>query len=615
MNADVFSFQNPFRPIYEDYAVAGWFASAIVALAGIYLTDFPETAFIIFAAICCLFGGLRAVQAAQHRRRLKHMTGSKLAFISRQELRKKVAKHNAGRSEPDIWMGYGFNWTQQDAQLAHTIYRADPNRVTPPADGAMGQPWIHGIGMEREEDIWLPIEHTAGHILLTATTRWGKTRTLDLLISQAVQRGEPCLILDPKSDRGLRDAARNAMVDEGRPDDFLFFHPAFPEASVMIDPLENFQRATELASRIAGLIQSKTGNDPFVSHSMMVLNNLCEGLLMVHEKPTIKLLKRYIDNGPEGLVIRACEAHFDKQVPDWRKAAASYLEKAKGKTSKELALAYVNYYRDSVIRTKPNSALEALMADFEHDKSHQSKMIASLTPLLTQLTSGHVGTLLSPERTPDDPRLVTDFAKIIRNRQTCYIALGSLQDPMVGSAIGSLLVSDLTSLSGDRYAYSPDEELKPVNVFIDEAAELVSDKMIQLLNKSGGSGFRLVIATQSFADFSARMGSADKARQVLANLNHVVAGRIVDGDTQDYVAESMPETYVRHIEYSQATDTRTSNLLDFGYRLNESMKETAVPLVPKQMFGCLPNLESFAKLSGGRIVKTRVPILIGKEAV
>jgi len=43
----------------------------------------------------------------------------------------------------------------------------------------------------------------------------------------------------------------------------VHFHPAFPAESVRIDPLHSFNRATELASRVAALIPSETGNDPF----------------------------------------------------------------------------------------------------------------------------------------------------------------------------------------------------------------------------------------------------------------------------------------------------------------------------------------------------------------
>jgi hypothetical protein len=51
---------------------------------------------------------------------------------------------------------------------------------------------------------WLPIAHSAGHLLIVGTTGAGKTRLLDLLVNQAVRRGAAVVILDPKGKGGRR---------------------------------------------------------------------------------------------------------------------------------------------------------------------------------------------------------------------------------------------------------------------------------------------------------------------------------------------------------------------------------------------------------------------------
>jgi len=606
-----FSFENPFRPVYEYYSAFGWLGTAIVAGVAVLATHFPTKVFLLFAAFCLLMASLRGVAARKLYSKQQSLTGQKLSFMSRTELDVICSRRENETDVPGLFLGFGFPWSQEQRQLTHMITRQDPTKLIPPEEEDIGQPWIHGIGMEAEQEIWIPTDHTAGHTLLVGTTRAGKTRMLDTLISQSVRRKECVVIWDPKGDRDLMMCAKNACIATGRASDFIYFHPAFPEVSVRIDPLANFSRATELATRVASLIASETAADPFTAHSQMVLTNLCEGLLMINAKPTIALLKRYVTAGPESLVVKASEAFFEKNVQDWKDQAAPFLaRRAKNATNdRETALAYIAFYREVVLRVASHSGLEGLYADFEHDKQHQAKMTASLTPVLTMLTSGPLEDLLSPNPEKDDDRPITDFARIIRNSQVCYIGLDSLSDNMVGSAIGSMFVSDMTAVSGARYNYGDLKSLKPVNLYIDEAAELVSDKMIQLLNKAGGSKFRLCVATQTFADFSARVGSAEKARQVLGNLNNVIALRIIDKETQDYVAESLPLCFVRHIEYSQATDTKTDNLFDFGYKVTESMKDTEVELVAPQMFTCLPNLEFFARVSGGRVIKGRIPIL------
>ncbi|KAG0012361.1 hypothetical protein BGZ81_001640, partial [Podila clonocystis] len=111
---------------------------------------------------------------------------------------------------------------------------------------------------------------------------------------------------------------------------------------------------------------------------------------------------------------------------------------------------------------------------FKHDGTHFSKMVASLLPIMNMLTSGELGPLLSPDpNDPEDLRPITDTAKIARNGQVAYIGLNILSNPVVGSAIGSSFLSDLAAVAGDRYNYGMSNA--PVNVFIDEAAEVINE--------------------------------------------------------------------------------------------------------------------------------------------
>ena len=135
----------------------------------------------------------------------------------------------------------------------------------------MGATWIHGLG-GRDQDLRVPLEHIEGHLLIVGTTGAGKTRAFDLLVTQAVLRDEAVVIIDPKGDQDLRRTAERACALAGRPQRFVYFHPAFPAESVRIDPLHSFSRATELASRVAALIPSETGSD--ADKARQVLGNI-----------------------------------------------------------------------------------------------------------------------------------------------------------------------------------------------------------------------------------------------------------------------------------------------------------------------------------------------------
>ena len=414
------------------------------------------------------------------------------------------------------------------------------------------------------------------------------------------------IIIDPKGDKELKDNAQRACIAAGSPERFVYFHPGFPEHSVRLNPLRNFNRGTEIASRIAALIPSETGADPFKAFGQMALNNIVQGLLLTSQRPDLKTLRRFLEGGPEGLVVKAVTAWGEQVYPNFSVEIKRFTEKAN--TLAKQAMAMLLFYYERIQPVAANTDLEGLLSMFEHDRTHYSKMVASLMPVLNMLTSSELGPLLSPiANDVDDSRLITDSGRIINNAQVAYIGLDSLTDAMVGSAIGSLLLSDLTAVAGDRYNYGV--ENRPVNIFIDEAAEVVNDPFIQLLNKGRGAKMRCVIATQTFADFAARTGSEAKARQVLGNINNLIALRVMDAETQQYITDNLPKTRLQYIMQTQGMSSNSASPALFTGNHGERLMEEEGDMFPPQLLGQLPNLEYIAKLSGGRVIKGRIPIL------
>ena len=553
-----------------------------------------------FQALTLLAAGMtlyRLPGALRHSHRRAKLAGLPQRFLTPTELARER------RARPgDLWLGWGFDWSSDHAQLALDLIRAGPHRLVPGDADTLGAHWLHGLA-EREPPVWLPIAHSAGHILIVGTTGAGKTRLLDLLVTQAVLRGEAVVILDPKGDAELQAAARRACGDQ--PGRFVSFHPAFPARSHRLDPLHSFNRATELASRIAAILPSETGNDPFKNFSQMALSHVIGGVLAAGERPNLLMLRRYLEGGVEALVERVLRAYLKTHAPNWDPDHSRTLAKAQDTSARARAL--VRLYQEQLRPSRPSTVIDGLVSLFEHDKVHFSKMVASLFPLLNMLTAGELGPLLSPDSDdPQDPRPITAMARILDRAQVAYIGLDSLSDTLVGSAIGSILIADLAAVAGDRYNYTP--QPPPVNVFIDEAAEIVNDPLIQLLNKGRGAGLRLTIATQTFADFAARTGSEAKARQLLANLNTLIALRVLDAETQEYVTASLPKTRLKTLMRTQATSTQR-NPLEHSGNVGERLMEEEAELFQPALLGQLPNLHYIARLAGGRLVKGRLPIL------
>ena len=254
---------------------------------------------------------------------------------------------------------------------------------------------------------------------------------------------------------------------------------------------------------------------------------------------------------------------------------------------------------------------------FTHNKEHFGKMITSLLPILSMLTSGVLGDMLSPPESIEEKQKNTwrDTNDLIAWNHVVYVGLDSLSDPMVGSAIGALFLSDLACVAGARYNFEglePEVETasRTVNIFVDEAAEVVNAPFLQILNKGRGAHLKLFVATQTLSDFVSRMGSKDRAYQLLGNLNNRICLRCIDTETQNFVADSLPKTKVMSIQRTQGLSTTVHEPVPRGGSLGERMAEEEVPLFLPQLLGMLPNLEFIASLSGGHIYKGRYPLIL-----
>lgn len=594
------NYEMPWRPNFEAYEIAGWTLGMGATSAVHLLSSLPTQPFYITLAVMGGFA-LRRLPAAVHLYQIRQgLTAKNAVTMGQDELIERMLE-----KKHMMYLGVGFEWGQSEAQQVFELLKRDINKIMPKVpDGFMGAPWIHGISMQKDAPIGLPHQLSSLHTLIVGTTGSGKTRLFDLLISQAILRGESVIILDPKGDKELAENARRACELSGHPHRFKYFHPAFPDKSVRISPTKNFGRPTEVAARIAALMKSE-GGDPFQAYANMALNNVIQALLLCGVLPTLVELRRALEIGLAPLVIKAITAYGSTVLDDFNVIAQARLRTARDDEAKAKAL--VQLYRSDIVPVRPSSDLEGVIGMFDHDRAHFGKMIASLIPVLNMLTAGHMGPLLSPMDDPNDDREITDSSKIIAGKQVLYMGLDSLSDAMVGSAIGSIFLADLAAVGGERYNFGP-EVPDRVNIFVDEAAETVNDQLIQLLNKGRGAGMALYVATQTIADFEARMGSLAKAHQVLGNTNHTIALRLTDPDTQKYIAEKIPPTYFKYVMRTQGNTTKDDphmHSLNVGERLMDEEGE----LFPAQLLGSLPNLEFLAILAGGKVYKGKIPVL------
>jgi len=632
----------PWRPAYEAYAAAGWLSAILLLAVLSFMTKLPAAPFWYMALIASVFLVVNISKAWRIWSLKFALSGIGIEMLSTALLRKRIAL------DPNkIWLGSGFDWKPEHTQRIYEMKKMDPTNFYPPKiflrakekwtgkkDGSLnrdvpGAPWIHGVE-PNEINILMPYDNLIGNTLIVGTTRCGKTRLLDVLIAQFINRPNSAIIvIDPKGDKDMEDNMARAAKAAGRPNDFCRFHLAFPTSSIRIDPMKNYNNVSELASRTSSLIQSDSGSgDAFTAFAWDVTNAICLGLLEVNEKPNLLKLRQYVEGGVEQLLARCLPAFFAKkakEMPDWEKKANEYISRcikrgpdgampSRQPFPKEIMSGHLMMYEAlyrAASRDLRSEAIEALANIFKHDVTHYGKMVANFKPVLAMLTTGELAGMLSPDPSDiNDPRLVTDMMSLINSRSIVYIGLNALANKTVAGAVGAMLLSDLAACAAARYNFGLGDKDQRIYLVVDEAAQVVNEPYIQILNMAGGSGFANVAATQTIPDFTARLGNEDKARVMLGNFNNLFALRSKDRTTQDFITETFGESYVYSSQTTQGTNSTTEkNITHFGGGISERMNETLEEKFPTELLGMLPNWQYIASISGGRLVKGRVPII------
>jgi conjugal transfer pilus assembly protein TraD len=609
------SYEDMFRPAYETSASATWGASGL-AMAALQAPLWPVLA--VGAMGLAFFRGKQAFDLYRFRMSISALRVQKVPVDEAIIVSKAHWKKNS------LWLGRGFKWTQQHAELAmHLMYRDVGDVAGPPAwlpkpllkaiqpsdyvpleDTAIGVAWIHGLNPE-EQDLGLPIEALAGHTLIVGTTRAGKTRLYELLSTQIIHKGDILLIIDPKGDKDLENRVRRECAAAGRK--YLYFHPAHPSKSIRINPLANWNTASEPATRIGQLIDAE---GTFAAFAWKTLFRIMRAQVADGSMPNIRAAKEYVQQGVEPLLERLIQKSlYALEGGKWDANLKAYdvgIEKGKVPTIKSERLrCMVKKYEDLNLR---DEAIESLIAMVNHSKEHYSKMIQVLEPILEMLGSDEIGAMLSPDPFDlNDTRPIYDTNKIIEEGAVLYVGLDSLSNKIIGSAIGSILLADIASVAGRIYNFG---KKKTIYLLIDEAAEVMNEQTIQILNKGGGAGFNAMIATQTLADFDAVFGSNARTKQALGNLNNVISLRVKDMDTATWIADSFGKTSARSINVSHTTGSESSkSITEFRGSTSRSLQEKEIPFVSPDLLTRLPGLQYFAFLAGSTLYKGRLPLL------
>jgi conjugal transfer pilus assembly protein TraD len=614
-------YEMPWRRAYEAYAAAVWLAAAlgtawVAPRAGVPIqVSLPLT-------LCCLaLAGLRAHQSLRVLVARASLAGRAMEVMPPDQLERLT------RDPEQIFLGFGFEWQPHHSQRLYELSKIDHRElsvspslllllghdVRPQPDAEIGLPYIHGVEPV-ERPMYRPLQNFEGGTLLVGTTQSGKGVALANLVGQAIRRGDVVVVIDPKNSVRLKRAATRACELYRERGCFLEFHPAFPERGARLDFTFNWQKPTELPSRIQAILPPDTAG-AFGAFAWDAVNVVVQALVDLEERPNLAKLARYIEGGIEPVLEQSLRRFFEAELgAQWREqpemkrllneAHRGNMKRPSEATTADL-MAFAAYYEHQVPQSQRNKVIDSQLRVFRHNREHYQKITANLLPVLSMLTSGDLGRSLSPDPfDADDVRPIMNFEKIERGGHVLYMCLDALPDPSVASAIGALALADLAARAGMRYNLGG---YRRISLFVDEVSNVINQPLIEILNKGAEGGIYTTCAMQTLADLAKRLGSEDAARMALGNLNNLIALRTKDRPTQDFVVETFGKTAIHTVRVG-LSHGGDAHLGDFSSSHSTQLTESFEEIVPADVLGRLPNLQYFASISGGRRVKGRFTI-------
>ncbi|CDM88648.1 putative plasmid transfer protein [Xenorhabdus bovienii] len=643
------------RPAVElNTAVVSAMAAFVCVKAPWAVALIPSVSYVMAGgfAVLAVIRTLQGVQVIRYRRNLRRLP------------RYQMSTKQIPLSHQHLFLGRGFRWQQKHTQrlldtrrpeierfvqpskmyqFARTLERKaeyryprlsnllrqdsplNPVRPLPPVGG---NPMIHGIEPQ-ETEVFMDLRERVGHTLVMGTTRVGKTRLAELLITQDIRRGEVTIVFDPKGDADLLRRIWAEAHRAGRGGELVIFHLGWTNISARYNAVGRFGRVSEVASRLAGQLSGEGNSAAFREFAWRFVNIVARALVALGHRPDYTLITRYVNNISELYQLYAIQV-MEERMPALLAQISHCLGTLKEKDVPRNMQGQPDALRLWAMEMTLSSEtgkqlydpiLDGLRSAVRYDRTYFDKIVASLLPLLEKLTTGKIAELLSPDYlNMHDLRPIFDWEQVIRKRGIVYIGLDALSDSDVASAVGNSMFADLVSVAGHIYKYGMNAGLPvrhdgklAINLHCDEFNELMGDEFIPLINKGGGAGMQVTAYTQTSSDIEARIGSPAKTAQVIGNFNTLIMLRVRDNRTAELLTSQLPEVEI----YSKTLVSGHSDVADveqgqdFTSSTQDRVGTVKTPLItPAEMIN-LPKGQAFALLEGGQLWKIRMPLPTG----
>lgn len=340
------------------------------------------------------------------------------------------------------------------------------------------------IGTADAVEVRLPTESRDRHIYVVGATGTGKTTLLGRMIRADMDAGQAVLLLDPHGD--LFEEAL-AAVPKRRKKDLL-----------LVDPLHPARRpALNILDIHDGVLRKR--------HTELLIGEMIACFQELWDNPEAfgPMFEVYFRNAIQLLTLRGgaprTVVDFDLLFGD-------------------------KDFRDRLVHECLDGGTRTFWTKIA-EKAGGEASLANMAPYITSKMAplAH-GAFLSSLvcRPKDEVRLVS---RINENP----IILVNLSKGILGAresrVMGVILLAQIFSAGLSRSQMKPADR-KPVNVYVDEFQNFISDNMASMLSEARKFNLRFVLANQTLAQLSANRGTQNLLETVLGNVGNIILFRL-----------------------------------------------------------------------------------------
>lgn len=162
-----------------------------------------------------------------------------------------------------LFIGYGYEFLPKHARRLAKLQEQGLKQLP----HGKGSAQIHNLE-RRPKPLFMSLQNIKDHAIVFGTTGAGKTRFFDLLITQAIERNDTVIIIDPKGDHDLKRRARRICACTHRDGAFHVLDIKDPNLTTSAFNLfGSSTSASDIADKLSSLMKQSTfDTDSFASY-------------------------------------------------------------------------------------------------------------------------------------------------------------------------------------------------------------------------------------------------------------------------------------------------------------------------------------------------------------